>query len=482
MKEEKMKNGNHVNWINLMDHQKKKKHSNTEPPLHGSSPNSEPPISISTIDVLEYLEKKPIGPVLNLFLSLSTKQQVEIFSLLRHNDLKLLLYKNMPKKEFAKIFVELSPSIRFDFYHLLESKEYTHLLPYLSKTEREKMITHASYLPDTAGSVMRTNMVIALYSMTVGEVLDKTRLEASTNKLFYYTYVVDEDMKLLGCVSLKDLIVNDTHEHIGKISKVDLVYASIDDTKEDAAKKIEKYDLIALPILNNKKQIVGIIPYDDAMDIIRAEQGEDANLLMGIDAEEFDSSYLITSSGQHLRKRIKWIVIVFMASIVSQAFLHAKNAFFLYHGLILYVGMITDSGGNVGNQAASVVLQALNRGQVTLSDWFKIILKEIEIALMIAFVLFVLTFIKLYVITSIDPDTTRNLHVMFIVAFSMALQIICSAVIGASLPLAAKYFKGDPAVASNPVINTTVELLGTIIYYTVIYCFLNPVNESSPLT
>lgn len=443
--------------------------------------NGEPPMDMSAMDLVEFLERKPIGLIVSIFLTLSPKQQVEIFSLLRHNDLKLLIYNNITKKKFVKIFIKLPPSIRFEFYHLLDETEQIHLLPYLSKTDREAIITQVSYLPDTAGSVMRTNMVIALYSMTIGEVLEKIRLEGSAMKMFYYIYVVDDQMRLMGCVSLKELIINDIQNRVEKILTVDFVYATIDEAKEEAAKKIEKYNLIALPVLNNQKQIVGIIPYDDAMDIIREAQGEDSNLLMGIDTEEFDSSYLITSSTKHVSKRIKWIIIVFMASIVTQTFLHAKNAFFLYHGLILYVGMITDTGGNVGNQAASVVLQALNRGQVTLSDWIKILFKEIEIALMIAFVLFMLTFMKIYLITSIDPDTTRDFYVMFVVAFSIVLQIICSALIGAALPLAAKYFKGDPTVASNPVINTTVELLGTLIYYGVIYWFLNPVNASNPV-
>jgi magnesium transporter len=286
-------------------------------------------------------------------------------------------------------------------------------------------------------------------------------------------------MKLIGCISLKDLIIGSPQDSIETILKTDFVYATVDETKEEAAKKIEHHNLIALPILNNKNQIVGILTYDDAINIIRTEQSEDTDLLVGITSEENAPDYLRTPSIRHLRKRIKWIVIVFMGSIFNQIFLHNKNAFFLSCNLILYIGMITDTGGNVGSQVASVVLQALNRGQVTLADWCRIIFKEIEIALMISSILFVLTFVKIFLVSIIEPDAVRNYHVMFIVALSVVFQIICSAFIGATLPLAAKYLKGDPAVAANPVINTTVELLGTMIYYAVIYWLLNPASSQS---
>lgn len=431
----------------------------------------------SPIEVAEFLEKQSFESVMAIFSNLSIARQGEIFALFNDHALQMQLYCSIPKSTFAKIFACMPSDLRVDFYQRLSNKEHAHLLPYLNRKIREDVIMLNAYLPDTAGGIMNTDFATVLNSMTIEEAIAKIREDAPSKKMLYYIYVVDERMKLVGFVSLKDLVMRSPQEKIETILKVNFVYATVDEDQEVVAKKIEQYDLVAIPILNQEAQIVGIVSYDDAIDIIRAEQVEDMDKFMGITSEEDAPDYLKVSSLQHLKKRIKWIVLVFMASIVGHAFTHVKSAFFMQFNLIFYLSMITDTGGNVGSQVASVVLQALNRGQVTLADWVRIILKELQIAITLASVLFFLTYIKLFLTFSLDAEANRSYQVMFVVALSIVLQIICSAFIGAAFPLAAKYFNGDPAVAANPMINITVEILGIIIYYMVIYWLVNPVNS-----
>ncbi|WP_243018023.1 MULTISPECIES: magnesium transporter [Candidatus Cardinium] len=435
----------------------------------------------SPIEVAKFLEKQSFELAMRIFTTLSITRQGEIFALLNDHGLQMHLYHNIPKSIFAKIFSCMPSDLRVDFYQRLSNKEHAHLLPYLSRKVREDVIMLNAYLPDTAGGIMNTDFATVLNSMTIEEAIAKIREDAPSKKMLYYIYVVDEKMKLVGFVSLKDLVMRSPQETIETILNVNFIYATVDEDQEVVAKKIEQYDLVAIPILNQEEQIVGIVSYDDAIDIIRAEQVEDMDKFMGITSEEDAPDYLKVSTLQHLKKRIKWIVVVFMASIVGHAFTHAKSTFFSSFNLIFYLSMITDTGGNVGSQVASVVLQALNRGQVTLSDWTRIILKELRIAVMLASVLFFLAYIKMFVTSSLDPETNRNYHVMFAVALSIVLQVVFSAFIGAAFPLAAKYFNGDPAVAANPAINTTVELLGVVIYYFVIYWLINPVVSVSGL-
>lgn len=431
----------------------------------------------SPIEVAGFLEKQSFDLVMRVFSGLSIPKQGEIFALLNDNDLQMQLYYNIPKSTFAKIFSSMPSDLRVDFYQRLSKKEHAHLLPYLNRKVREDVIMLNAYLPDTAGGIMNTDFATVLNSMTVEEAIAKIREDAPSKKMLYYIYVVDEKMKLVGFISLKDLVMRSPKETIETILNVNFIYATVDEDQEVVAKKIEQYDLVAIPILNQEEQIVGIVSYDDAIDIIRAEQVEDMDKFMGITSEEDAPDYLKVSSLQHLKKRIKWIVVVFIASIFSHSFMHAKSTFFTPFNLIFYLSMITDTGGNVGSQVASVVLQALNRGQVTLSDWAMIILKELRIAMMLASVLFFLAYIKVFLTSSLDAETTRHYQVMFVVALSIVLQVIFSAFIGAAFPLAAKYFNGDPAVAANPAINTTVELLGVIIYYVVICWLINPINS-----
>ncbi|ROT47155.1 magnesium transporter [Candidatus Cardinium hertigii] len=431
----------------------------------------------SPIEVARFLEKQSIDVIIRIFSALPVARQGEIFALFNDSGLQMQLYGSIPKSIFAKIFSCMPSDLRVDFYQRLSGKEHAHLLPYLSRKVREDVIMLNAYSPDTAGGIMSTDFATVLNAMTVEEAIAKIREDAPSKKMLYYIYVVNEKMKLVGFISLKDLVMHAPQERIDTILKTNFLYATVDEDQEAVAKKIEQYDLVAIPILNHEKQIVGIVSYDDAIDIIRAEQVEDMDKFMGITSEEDEPDYLKISSAQHLKKRIKWIIGVFMLGIVSQIFLHYKGYYFGQFNLMFYVGMIGDTGGNVGTQAASVVLQALNRGQVTLSDWVSIILKEIRIAIMLASILFFLVFIKMFIVGSIGEEVTRNYRVVFVVALSIVFQVIGSAFIGASLPLAAKYLKGDPAVAANPAISTIVELLGLIIYYVVICWLLHPATD-----
>ena len=440
-----------VKWMRLLKHQQEK---NLIYHLERSSP----------IEVAEFLEKQSLELVIRIFNTFSIDQQGRIFSLFHDSALQMRLYTSIPKNIFAKIFSCMPSDLRVDFYQRLSSKEHAQLLPYLSRKVREDVIMLNAYLPDTAGGIMNTDFATVLNSMTIEEAIVKIREDAPSKKMLYYIYVVNTKMKLVGFVALKNLVMRSPQDRIDTILNTNFVYATVDEDKEIVAKKIEQYDLVAVPILNHEHQIVGIVSYDDAIDIIRAEQHEDMDKFVGIISEEDAPDYLKVTSVQHLKKRIKWIVVVFMSSIISQYFEHIKSDFFIYSNLIFYIGMITDTGGNVGSQSASVVLQALTRGQITLSDWTKVIVKEVKIAVMLASILFFLVYVKLFIITgsNIDPGKYR---VMLVVAVSIVLQVICSAFIGTALPLAAKYFNGDPAVAANPVINTIVELLGMVIYY-----------------
>ncbi|MDD9139992.1 MAG: magnesium transporter [Candidatus Cardinium sp.] len=429
----------------------------------------------SPIEVANFLEQQPIESILRILPMLPITRQGELFSLFKDSALQIALYEQLSKGTFAKLFSCMPSDLRVDFYQRLPSKEQTHLLPYLSRKVREDVLMLNSYSPDTAGGIMHTDFATVLNFMNIEEALAKIREDAPTQKMLYYIYVVNEHMKLVGFIPLEQLVLCTPQTKISSILDTNFVYATVNEDQEVVARKIEQYNLAVIPILNQENQIVGIVSYDDAIEIIRAEQVEDMDKFMGIDSEEDDPDYLKISSVQHLKKRVKWAVGVFMSGIVSHYFTHTKFSSQDFIPYLFYVGMIADTGGNVGSQAASVVLQALNRGQVTLSDWIKIIAKELKVSILLASILFFLVYVKIYIM----PSEHRTLQMTFIIALSIVLQVICSTIIGASLPLAAKYFNGDPAVAASPAINTIVELVGLLIYYAAIMVisWLYPINQ-----
>jgi magnesium transporter len=310
--------------------------------------------------------------------------------------------------------------------------------------------------------------------MTVKQAIQKLREDSPSKKMIYYIYVVDKDMQMLGFVSLKDLIMATPDERVASVLHENFVYAKINDDREYVAQQVEKYDLVAIPILNEEKQLVGIVRYDDAMDVIRAEETENMEKFMGIVSNEETSDYLKSSSLQHFKKRVSWILGLFIASILSEVIIHQHEALLgKMTVLALYLPMIAGAGGNAGSQAATVVIRAVSLGQVALRDWMGVILKEAKVAFLLAFCLFFLAFLKVIILSgNVILENHSTYRLAFAIALSLSLQVISSTVIGASLPLIAKYFNGDPAVAASPAITTLVDITGMAIYFTTVVVLL----------
>lgn len=419
------------------------------------------------IEVAEFLSRLPSQKLQSLLVNLPLELQGAIFADFELEQ-QLTLCRLLDKKTFAKIFTQIPSNQRAEFYQQLSDKAQVQLLPYLPKRIREDVITLSAYAPSTAGGIMSTDFATVIEDMTVKQAIQKLREDAPSKKMIYYIYVVDQYMQMLGFVSLKDLIMASPEEKVASVLHENFVYAVVSDDRELVARKIEKYDLVAMPILNEEKQLVGIVRYDDAMDIIRAEETEDMERFMGIVSNEDTTNYLKTTSFQHFKKRVLWIVGLFIVSFLSELIIHKHEALLArLTVLALYLPMIADAGGNAGSQAATVVIRALSLGHIALRDWLQIIFKEAQVACLLALCLFFVAFLKVFILSSestLGPYSVYNLA--FVIALALSLQVITATVVGASLPLIAKYFNGDPAVAASPAITTLVDITGMSIYFT----------------
>ena len=425
------------------------------------------------IEVAEFLSQQPSSKLLSLFTCLPQELQGAIFADFEEGQQRNL-YELLPRKEFATIFSHIPSHQRAEFYQQLGHKEQIRLLPYLYKKDREDVMTLSAYAPGTAGSIMSTDFATVIESMKVKEAIQKLREDSPSKKMIYYIYVVDKNMQMIGFVSLKDLIMAAPDVQVAHVLHENFVYASINDDRESVARQIEKYDLVAIPILNDEKQLMGIVRYDDAMDVIREEETEDMEKFMGIVSNEDTSDYLKSSSFQHFRSRVTWIVGLFIASIVSELIIHKHEALLgRLTVLALYLPMIAGAGGNAGSQAATVVIRALSLDQVTLRNWLGVILKEAKVAFLLAFCLFFLAFLKVIMLSgNVVLENHGPYSLAFAIALSLSLQVITSTVVGAALPLIAKYFNGDPAVAASPAITTLVDITGMAIYFAIAMAML----------
>lgn len=436
------------------------------------------------IEVADFISKLPSRVGLHLFSLFTKEEQATLFSHFGEEH-QLHVYSKLPRRMLGTIFVYMASDERVDFYQKLDEKEQTKLLPYLPKKVKQDILELCAYPVETAGGIMSTDFATIEENMTVSQALKSIREDAPSRKMMYYLYVVDEDMKMKGILSLKDLVLQDSKTKISAILQDNFVSVKVDEDKESVAHKIEKYDLVALPVLNEEMQLVGIVSYDDAMDIIRAEQTEDMERFMGIESGDQDMDYLYTSSVQHFRKRIGWIVGLFLASSISAIVMHSYESKLgsMLKALLLYFPVINDAGGNTGSQTATVVIRALSLGKVTVKDWLRILIKELKVAFFFILCLFSLAFLKVLFFSG--PWGKLLFHsgqeeaipgglflFAFVISISLSLQVIASTAIGAALPLFIKWRGGDPALAASPAITTIVDVTGLLIYFSMAMIFL----------
>lgn len=424
---------------------------------------------LPTMDVAEFMEEKPIEEVIQYLKKLDLEDQGRIFSDFSL-DLQLKLFHELDRRTFAKIFGQMFSDIRADLYQELSKEEQIELLPYLDKKVREDVIILSAYPPDTAGGIMTTDFATIFADMTADEALEKIRKDAPSKDMIYYIYVIDHSMVMKGLVTLKDLVMHEPKVKVTEMLNEFFVHSEVNEDRESVAQKIEKYDLVAIPVLNSLNQLVGIVSHEEAIDVIKREATEDFEKIMGIIPSADYENYLESSSFQHFKKRVVWLVSLAAIGIISGMIINEyQGVLESFIILAMYMPMMAATGGNTGSQAATVVIRALSLGEVQDSDWLKIIAKEIRISFMLSVCVAVLTYLKIAFLSfhSLLPAEFTLSFVAMIISFAIAVQVMSSAVIGAALPLVVRRLGGDPAVVASPAITTIVDITGLLIYFTI---------------
>ncbi len=419
---------------------------------------------VEVVEIIKELPQDDQDIVLSHFTPEEQGYIVEDFDI----DMQTALFERLGPKDFAQIFVQMASDLRADFYQELDREDQLRLLPYLDKKTRENVVRLSAYDPETAGGIMSTDFATIIGDMTVSQAIQKVRSDAPSKKMIYYVYVVDKDMKLHGFTTLKDLIMADPDSSIWDIVYKDFTYAEVNEDRESVAAKIEKYDLVAIPVINKYGQLAGIVQHDDAIEVIQAEQTEDMEKFMGIVPDVDGLNYTETSVFGHFRKRVSWVASLAIIGLISGMIIHAyEEAMSALIILALYMPMVADSGGNVGSQAATVVIRAIALGEITVKNWFAILFKEARISILLSVVLGMIAFGKiLFLSWETDVPAQFNLlYIAFGISLALSLQVISATMIGAALPLIVKRLGGDPAVAASPAITTIVDITGLLIYF-----------------
>ncbi|MCL2810696.1 MAG: magnesium transporter [Clostridia bacterium] len=332
--------------------------------------------------------------------------------------------------------------------------------------EMRKMINEILNYPDeSAGSVMTTEYVTLRPQMTVEAAIKRIRRTGTDKETIYTCYVTNDARVLIGYVSLKSLILAEEDERIEDIMGTDIISVKTFDDQEDVAAVFLKYDLSALPVVDNEGRIVGIVTVDDAIDILEEEATEDIEKMAAITPS--DKPYMKMSALEICKSRFPWLLLLMVSAtftgMIITSFEHALAA---QVALAAFIPMLMDSAGNTGSQASATVIRALSLGELVFTDLVKVVWKEIRIAVYCGLALAVACFAKVLVIDMwILQIENVTATVALVVSVTLALTILCAKIIGSAMPLLAKKVGFDPAVMSAPLITTIADAISLMIYF-----------------
>ncbi len=362
----------------------------------------------------------------------------------------------LPRATLAEIIGEMPSDKRVDLFKHLDQQQQNALLPALAQAEREDIRQLAAYLEGTAGAIMSSEYATLKPYMTVNDAIRTLRQEAPDTETIYIAYVLDESRKLLGVVSLKELILAHEHEHIENIMTKDVISADVNSDQQDVAKTIARYDLLALPIVSETGEMVGIVTHDDAMDVASDEATED---FLKSGAVAADSKISLKSAPIMVlyRKRVFWLVFLVFGSLLSGiGIAHFEDIIAANIVLVFFLPLLVGSGGNAGSQSATLMVRALATGDVHFKDWFYLLGREALVAVCLGG--------TMAIAVSLLGYYRGDELVSLVLALSMLGIVMMGCLIGMSLPFILNRFGLDPASASAPLVTSICDATGVLVY------------------
>ena len=372
----------------------------------------------------------------------------------------------MERGALADLLTDMSHDERADLVSRLPEERVEQIMPLLAHAEREDIRTLASYREGTTGAVMTSDYATLPAEITAAQALDRLRHEAPDRETIYYCYVLDDQRRLIGFVTLKDLILAPPQRPISKIMQTDVVSATVDEDRELAAQKLMEYDLIALPVVDAQGRLVGIVTHDDVIDVIVDEATEDVYRLGGM--EPLGDSYLRTPFATLWGKRGMWLAILFVAGFLTASVLEIYEPVIkTLPALVFFIPLIISAGGNCGSQSTTLITRALALGEVKPSDWFHVLWHEILMGASLGIALGAVGFLRAYLTDRDMLDGLDPVKLSIVVAAAVAVVVLWGNLVGALLPLLLKQSGFDPALMSNPVLASLVDVTGIVAYFAI---------------
>ena len=413
-------------------------------------------IPVQPVDIAEAIEGLPESSQLIAFRLLSKAEAIEVYEYL-NTDVQQALIQEFKRQEVLDIVDKMSPDDRARMFDELPAKIVRRLLSQLSPGERKATAILLGYVEDTAGRIMTPEYISLKENLTVSQTLEQIRSLSNASEIVYYLYVTDVSRQLTGIVSLRDLVIASPETTLAEIMTRDVVFVHTDTDQEEVARTIQRYDILALPVVDSEERLVGVVTVDDVIDIIEREATEDIYALGGVQSDK--DNYFQTNLLTVARRRVVWLFVLLLTNTVTGAIIR-YNEELLKQVVILaaFIPLLTGTGGNVGAQSSTVVIRGLNTEEIQNMGAGKVIFREAAAGILLGLILGTLATVWAYFLQG-------SIEVAVSVGISLVAIALLASVAGSALPFLFRSFGLDPALMSAPFITTAVDVLGVLIYF-----------------
>lgn len=406
-------------------------------------------------DLAALLETLSPRDITLLFRILPKELAAETFTFM-DSDTQMHLISGFSDRELREILDEIFVDDAVDIIEEMPANVVSRILKNTDNETRKQINNILKYPEDSAGSVMTTEYVYLHKNMTVRQALEKIRQVGVVKETIYNCYVT-EARKLIGIVTILDLVTGDEDSTIESIMDTNVIYVNTHEDQEVVARKFSKYDFLAMPVVDNEERMVGIITVDDVMDVIAEENEEDFSKMAAM--SPIDDSYFKTSVFTHAKKRIGWLIFLMLSATVTGTLLTKyEQAFQAIPLLVSFIPMLMSTGGNCGSQSSTTIIRGLATGEIQFSDFLKVAFKEFRISLLVSTILALTNGLRILIMY-------RDIQLAAVITLSIMGTVIIAKFIGCALPLAAKKIKLDPAIMAAPLISTILDTCSMLIYF-----------------
>ena len=439
--------------------------------------------------LLKMLDEKKYATLRDILVTMNPSDVAGLFDGLEEKQIPVM-FRLLPKEQAAETFVEMEPEAQQLLIQGFSDNELREVLDELYVDDAadlveempanvvRRILTQADpemrssinqilrYPENSAGALMTMEYVSLRPDMTVEESILRIRRQGVDKETIYTCYVLSKDRTLLGIVTVKDLLLAESDDtEIQEIMTGNVISVTTQDDQEEVAKMFSKYNFLALPVVDTEKRMVGIVTFDDAMDVMEEEATEDMEIMAAMTPSE--KSYLKSSPFDLYKHRIPWLMLLMVSATFTGMIISSfESALALLPALTAFIPMLMDTGGNCGSQSSVTVIRALSLDELELSDVLTVLWKEVRTAVLCGVSLAAVCFLKVLLVDRLlMGNTSISLSVDLVICLALAVTVVMAKMVGCTLPLLAKRLGFDPAVMASPFITTIVDALSLLVYF-----------------